>query len=219
MSSQDAEIPHGHVTAVYRQRKNHERLTIHIDDEFAFGLHAEVAARFGIRRDTLLTEDVAASALQADELVRARQAAFSVLSRGPISIRRFRDKLARKGFSPGILSEVVDDFRNRGLLDDSAFARTYATSRLNAKGHGRHRIRTDLLKQGLERQVVDQTLADIEERTDWLTAARTLAEKRWPRLKSIEDVSHRRKRLYDYLVRRGYDYDIVRRVVDELTES
>ncbi len=48
-----------------------------------------------------------------------------------------------------------------------------------------------------------------------LEAARSHAEKRWPRLAAEVDPFKRRKKLTEYLLRRGFSYDTARRVIEE----
>jgi regulatory protein len=64
-------------------------------------------------------------------------------------------------------------------------------------------------------EVADKALGDVYEAHDTLAVARELAKKQAPRLKKLEPQVARR-RLVGMLQRRGFDYDDIKPVVDEV---
>ncbi|MEO0858799.1 MAG: RecX family transcriptional regulator, partial [Bacteroidota bacterium] len=78
------------------------------------------------------------------------------------------------------------------------------------------RIRTDLMKRGLDRRVIDAALEEFAEPDDLYEAALRHGQKRWDRLASEPDARKRRKKTYDFLLRRGYGFDTARRVLETL---
>jgi regulatory protein len=59
-----------------------------------------------------------------------------------------RRKLLARGYDPGAVDEVLDGLSERGLLDDSRFAREFARQSLE-KGHGELYVRVKLGARGL----------------------------------------------------------------------
>ena len=74
---------------------------------------------------------------------------------------------------------------------------------------------SQLLKAGVKRDVADAALDDVYEQTDSLAAARMLAEKKAGSLKKLEPMVARR-RLAGMLQRRGFDYETIKPVIDQV---
>ena len=72
-----------------------------------------------------------------------------------------------------------------------------------------------MIKSGVKGDVADKALSDVYAEHDSTAVARQLAEKQLPRLKKLEPMVARR-RLVGMLQRRGFDYDSIKPVVDEV---
>lgn len=98
-----------------------------------------------------------------------RQKALELLSRRSYSRRELKDKLLRRGADEQRAEDCVAWLCERGYLDDGeyagAIARHYA-----AKGYGAGRVREELRRRGVERELADETLAELPEGTEKLDA-------------------------------------------------
>ncbi|QXD14434.1 RecX family transcriptional regulator [Rhodocaloribacter litoris] len=204
------------ITRLATQQKDPDRVSVFLDGAFAFGLHAEVVASFGLAKGQTLTEDDCARLVEADAVLRARAVAFDYLAHRARTEAEVRRRLVRKGFAPGVAEEVIARLRALGYLDDAAYARAYARSRFAARGYGPQRLRAELLRRGVEPALVEEALADFADEAAFLEEARRHARRRWPRLAGEPDARKRRRKLADYLTRRGFSFDVVRQVVEEL---
>ena len=104
----------------------------------------------------------------------ARERALTLVSQRQMSAKELRDKLRQKGIEPETADWCVDWLTERGLLDEAAYAaavvRHYA-----AKGYGAGRVRAELNRRGLSRELADEameTMPDGQEKIDRLIAAR-----------------------------------------------
>lgn len=89
-----------------------------------------------------------------------RQKALELLSRRPHSRKELKDKLLRRGVSEEDAEDCVAWLADRGFLDDEeyagAVARHYA-----AKGYGAGRVRSELQRRGIDRELAADTLSDL----------------------------------------------------------
>lgn len=137
-----------------------------------------------------------------------------VLSR---RIRRRAEGDAEAEAAMAHVEKILARFQEVGLLDDRAYADRRAEA-LHRKGKALRAIQADLLGKGVPRNVADETVADLRERlggTPDLSAAVTYARKR--RLgpfRTSGDRSLERERDAARLARRGFGWDVVRRVID-----
>lgn len=145
---------------------------------------------------------------------RARAVALDLLSRKAWTRRDLRDRLRRRGAPDAVADAVVADLEALGHVDDRAFAAGWAESRARGRALGSRRLREELLGKGVARPLVDAAVRQAFAETDEASRALAAAERRLPLLRRAGPESAGR-RLYDYLVRRGFPADIVRRVVRE----
>ncbi len=171
-------------------------------------LHLEVGEELDVAKHRRLSHLADAEA--------AYNRAVRMLTARPRAINDLLRRLRAKGHNPSAASEAVGRLEAAGLLDDAVFAEHFTRAR-SARGHGRARILSDLLSQGVERllaeRAIDKVLAD--EGVDPLDQVRKLAEKRGIQLRHLAPGAKKR-RILGYLERRGFVGWEVRRVVEEV---
>ena len=129
------------------------------------------------------------------------QKALALLVRREYSRHELKRKLADRGAEPDQSDAAIDRLVDVGYQDDVRFARALARTRA-ASGHGPQRIRAELGTHALTPEQIAAALDACE--TDWPTAARKLAERRYPGAK-LADPKQRRKAI-EFLLRRGFDH-------------
>lgn len=141
---------------------------------------------------------------------RARDAAVRLLTVRARCRAEVGKALARKEFSPEVIEEALNWLVERQWLDDAAFARAYVRTR--AQGQGRARLLADLKRKGVAAHVAEAAIDEELGPEDALAAARDLVARR---LRSMSRLDHNTayRRLAGFLMRRGYNSDVVRRVL------
>ena len=125
-------------------------------------------------------------------------------------------RLRRKGNPPEAVATAIERLTDQGLLDDAAFARGYVETRA-IRGRGPLRVQRDLGAMGVERSIVDRAIAEA-----WPVSvppeelARTLAAKRLKQLGGGLPRQALRRRLVQYLGRRGFGGSTASKVVGEV---
>lgn len=214
---QERPLRAGVVTQLRAQAKNPDRVSVYLDGRFAFGLYQDIVLQFGLYKGRRLEVDEQQRLLEADQLYIARSKALHYLAYRARSEQEVRRKLGQGGFSEGVVDEVIARLETLGYLDDAAYAEGYARRRFETGGYGPRRVRNDLMRRGVGRADIEAALAKVfDEEDDVIAAAREQAGRRWSRLAREEDPLKRRKKVYDFLLRRGFSYDVIQRVVDEI---
>ena len=155
----------------------------------------------------------------AEQLLAAQATALQYLAARPRTAHEVRQKLRRSGVTDQVADQVIARLQTRGVLDDTAYAHTYLTSRLASRGYGPQRLRRELQQRGIGRALVEDAVQQDLTAEDVLTAARAQAAKRWPRLARETDLVKRRQKLWAFLRRRGFPSAIVQQVFTEVTAS
>jgi regulatory protein len=131
------------------------------------------------------------------------------------SVEEVRKKLAQRGFLGNIIDDVVGDFSRAGLLDDRRFAKIWVQDRLSLKPMGRLRMRLELKAKGLSDADIDDAISQTSKDIDEYELAKPIAVKRLRVLDNVDKLK-RKKRVWDFLLRRGFTYDVIDRVVKEI---
>lgn len=147
--------------------------------------------------------------------IRARNNAYALLRQRPRSESEIRRRLKLKGYGAGVIEDVVDGLKKIGEIDDARFAKLWVDERMRLNPAGDVVLRHELIQKGLSNAIVEAALAKKAEEYDEYAIASSMASERFERLKKL-DRRKALKRLYDFLLRRGFAYETVRKVIDNV---
>ena len=202
------------ITKIAEQKRTSNRRSIWLDGRFAFAVNVNVVARFRLHVGQELPEGMIEQIGQGEQRQKCFDRAIGMLTRRAHGRDELRRKLLRKQeWGEPMVDAVLDDLLRMNYLNDARTAEASAQSAATRKKHGRNRAMVDLLKRGLDRETARRAVEIVYESTDRLAMARELAEKHAPRLRRLDPIVARR-RLFGVLLRRGFEYETVRPVVD-----
>lgn len=152
--------------------------------------------------------------MESSQKKQAMIVSLRVLAASAKSTQELEKKLERSGFDPGIIRETIETLQRQGILDDRLYAENLTARLVTAKGSGRRRVSFELARKGvrpeLRRQILEKLTPEAEQER-----AREIGLGRWERLSNLP-LDKRRKRVYDFLLRRGYDDSVVRVILEDL---
>jgi len=146
---------------------------------------------------------------------RARNNAYSLLRLRPRSESEIKQRLRLKGYDDAVISEVVEALRRTGDINDEKFAKFWVESRMHLAPVGDVVLKHELKGKGVEDSIIEATLEDKAKNYDEYEVAFNIAREKFERLKKV-DRQKAMKRLYDFLLRRGFKYDNVKKIVENL---
>lgn len=130
--------------------------------------------------------------------------------------------LKEKEFTKEEIDPAIDRLTTLGLLDDLAYARGFARTRLGAgRGFGPRRVAMELGRKGVAREIIDgvlRELADEEGGGDERAAAEAVAVRRVRGMAKLTPEA-RQRRLYGFLVRRGFGMGISAEIARRLSRQ
>ena len=124
--------------------------------------------------------------------------ALYLLSRRPRTVREMEIALKKRGVEQGKIEEIIQKLKDWKYLDDRSYAEEYIRVKMR-KIYGPAYIRTELLKKGIDRKVIDEALDEFFEMEKVLPVA---VEKAKSMLGESPDQKTRRK-VWNYFARRG----------------
>ena len=137
----------------------------------------------------------------------AKKRALSLLEKRDYSRKMLLDKLTEKGASEPEATEICDWLCDLGVVDDARYA-ALAVRHYAAKGYGERRIRDELFRRGVPRELWDEALSQLPENDD--AAYRLLCQK----LRGWNGDPAGLQRAQGALLRRGFSWDDVRAALE-----
>lgn len=134
--------------------------------------------------------------------------------------RELARSLERKGEPKELVARAIERLTEQGLVDDAAFAESFTRAKVLGAQQSRRRVQQDLARKGVAREVTDAAIATVfeEEQVDQREIVEQAARKKLVSLRKLDPVV-RRRRLYAFLARRGYDADDIRSAMDAVGEA
>ena len=206
----------GTITGFKSQARDPKRISVFLDGEFAFGLYVDILSENALEKGQFLDVERQLELIRADNVIRAKFSALNFLAYRARTAKEVHDRLISKGFCPDVAESVVERFTELGYINDSNFARQYANGRVRNKGYGPRRIQQELRRKGVASQHIQEALDQSVLEVDPFDSALKAGEKRWARLSNESNPMKRRKKLQDFLARRGFGFDTIRKVLEEL---
>lgn len=122
-------------------------------------------------------------------------------------------QLAKRGYPDDVGATVLDRLAQVGLIDDEDFAEQWVRSRHANAGKGKRALAVELRKKGVDNDVIDAALADLDPAAERQRAEQLVRDKlRRERLADDDDLKVTR-RLVGMLARRGYSQSMAFDVV------
>jgi regulatory protein len=203
------------VTRIQETRGRPSQRKVFLNGALAFSCSVNVVARFRLREGLTLSDEQVGEVLGGQVRQQCFDKAMRLLQARLHSRAELSRKLARQKFAALVIAGVLDDLARMGYLNDQQFATDRALSAARHKLHGRERARAELMKSGINGPVLEQALDDAYGDADAIAPARQLAMKKAPALRRLGPVVARR-RLVGMLQRRGFEYESIKSIVDEV---
>jgi len=197
------------ITGIERGALRRARVDVYVDGARAFEVGRATAVAHGLRPGRVI-EAAEIEAIVAGERRRmALDAAAALLARRPHSERELRQRLAKRRFEPALVDEAIGKLHEAGLLDDAAYARSWAESRDRTRPRGRRLIARELRAHGVAADVAASAVAEVSDED----AAYRVASGRLRALAGLDHATFR-ARLGGLLRRRGFGWETCKATVE-----
>lgn len=200
------------ITRIESQR-NINRVNIYIDNKFAFGLTDEIRYKYDLHTNKEISEEFVEDVLKAEEQNKVINKALNLISYRQRSIDEVKQNLKMKGYEDIYIEKAIEYCKNQNYLNDEEFANSFIRDKQNLNKFGSKRIKYELINKGVSKSVIEKILQIDPE--DEYSIALELAGKKINSYNGQDRNSIYRK-LGGFLQRKGYPYDIVKKVLNEV---
>jgi regulatory protein len=202
------------ITAIRVGKGRGKRVNVFLDSKFAFSLEAEVVVREGLQVEQELSASQIEALARSDHFHRCFNAAALYLSYRPRSEFELRGRLHQRGFDDDNLEAVIAKLKEQGLVDDIAFAQFWKDNRESFSPRSRWLTKLELRRKGIANDIIDQVVDTVNDDNNAYRAALSKA-----RSLSPFDYQGFRRRLGEYLKRRGFGYEVINHTIEQLWQE
>ena len=205
------------VTGIVASPRKEGRWVVQVDGAPLATLSIAGVERLALRVGLALGEAGVAAIQHEGAVIEALDRALNMLAFRARSSRELRRALLRKVEDAAVVDAAIARLTESGLLNDADYARQFARAKALGPGLSKRRLQQELFRKGVTRDVADEAVTEVlaDESVDQGEILERVARKKLRTL-AAADPPTRRRRLYGYLARRGYESDDIRRVLDEL---
>ena len=202
----------GHISGLRFQKRTAERVNVYLDDQYAFAVPAVTAARLHIGQ--FLTDAEIAELRGEDAISKAYERAIRLLSFRPRSTTEVRRYLIEAEVDEEAVEATLTRLTEQGYLNDDEFARYWVENRSQFRPRSLRALQYELRQKGVSDEAISRALSDVDE--ELMVRKIALASAR--RFKRLAPQDFRRK-LTAHLARKGFSYDLIKPLVDEMLDS
>lgn len=203
------------VTAITQQKRDPDRYNIFLDGEYAFSLPMQDILYFKLKEGQEAAEETIDYIQSSLLYIKAQDTALHYIGYKMRTVQEIRRKLTEKEFPEDVTERVLLFLEKYGYADDREYCRKYIKETLRLKPKGSYAIKAELKQRGIAESLIAEALAETEldEAGDALFWLRKKTKGVYP------TEQKEKKRVYDFLLRKGYSYSVIAEALRQMEEG
>lgn len=177
--------------------------------ETRYYINVSIVAEFRLEKGQELSREKLAKIRSADILRKAKNRALYLLGERDMCLAELTRKL-NKTYGEEVAEEAAEYVRSLGYINDEEYAPKLAEYLIKRKKFGRRRARQEMLRRGLERELVEETLQAVPDEEIGEELLEMIERKYANKLGDYKD----RQKVIAALARRGYDFGAIRHCIE-----
>ncbi|MDP4088340.1 MAG: recombination regulator RecX [Bacillota bacterium] len=204
------------ISKIEIQRNNKKRVNVYLNNEYAFSCDAEIVYRYGLKISKIVELDEMKEIIDNDNVIKAKNDTLKFIERSYKTEKELRDRLLKKGYDLRTIDKAIDFAKQYDFLDDKRYAEMYMKEK--SRSVGRNKLRYDLIKKGVEDDIIEEIQDTISEVSE-IEGAEILAGKKYSVLSKRErDNRKLYEKLLRFLVSRGYTWEVAKSAIKKVME-
>ncbi len=178
-------------------------------------ISVDLIAKYKLPKGVPFPNDIFGSVLKDQRIIDAKNFALRLVSLKVKSTAKVIQKLKQKGFTETEVQAAINFLVEFGYIDDRIFAKNYIKFALENKKHSVARIKQDLFRKGIDKEIVAEALKEFETDEFEIENGYKIAKKK------LEQLLRQNKpnpipRLCQYLFGKGFGWETINKVCERL---
>ncbi len=202
------------ISKIEVQKKNSSRFSVFVENIFLFGVSDQALTHFNLSVGKEITITLLHAIESFEDQWKIKDYFIRLLARRDHSRQELVQKAVKKGYSPTDFDRVLDELEEKKYIRNDVFAQKFAHDKFHFNHWGKQKIKMDLHRKGIKASDIEQALEALSE-DEISEKMEYLVQKSKPRFLRAEKTK-RRKKIFDFLIRKGYDSALVMKELPSL---
>lgn len=206
------------ITAIKSQEKNPKKFNIFLDGVFAFGADEDLVVDYRLIPGKVIEKFLLNKLLleaEVGKLMERMYRLFSIRQRSEREVRNYFKLGKIKGLNEMAIGLLIEKLKQKGLINDLEFAKSWVEARRRSKQKGMRALKSELYQKGIDKNIIEEVLDQKEGEEELARKALEKKMRVWKNLPTLEF----KKKAYEFLSRRGFEYEVVRDVIEKLARK
>lgn len=206
------------ITDIKISKNSINKRKIYVNNGFFIETEDVIISELDLYVGKVIDKNIADILTYKDLFSKAKNDSIRFLSYRQRSEQEISIKLKNKNYPMVIVKDIIEWLKNKNLINDTEFSLTWIKDRMINKPMGKLKIRTELYKKGIDKKIIDKTINIIFKNDNYeLELANNLIQKKKESLFS-KGIEIENKKILNLLKNRGFSYEIINQIIDELEQ-
>jgi regulatory protein len=203
------------ITSVKPQKRKN-RVNVYLDDKFGFGLELQTLLKHNLKVKQELSDEKIEKIVKESEFQTVYDKLLKFASLRPRSKKEFDTWLKKHKVHISLHKDLFNRLKHLDFLDDKKFAAWWVQQRQAFRPKSVRALRSELKSKGIDRKIIKEALNN-EGVNEYAAAKKILYKKkyRWKKYQGFE----KRVKMSNFLARKGYSWDTVKKVISEFDQG
>ncbi|WBB29773.1 regulatory protein RecX [Parvimonas micra] len=195
--------------------KSKEVFEVVFEDETRLLLNYNIFEKYKVSVDMDFSEDEILEMKYFSDIERAKSRAINYISGKLKTKYEVRLKLKENGFAEDVIDEVLDILEKEEYLNDKVYCEIFIEDKKKLNGYGKNKIKSLLIQKGISKNIFEGFLNEFEYDEEFDNALK-MGIKKLELLSNEEDNFKKKQKIINYLVYRGFGFDVINDVLKEI---
>ncbi|WP_373854706.1 recombination regulator RecX [Clostridium arbusti] len=202
------------ITKIEIQKKRKDRVNVYINNEYSFSCSAELVFSHSLKKDIEVDIEYLKKITDEENYMKCKNDGLRAIEKSYKTEKEIITKLIKKEHSEESIKRTIEFLKQYNFVDDYRYVDLFIKERI--KKQGKKKIKYELLKKGIEENIINDKIDDINDEYE-ISIMDTLARKKYRILiKSEEDSFKIYNKMFNYLARLGYNNTVISKVVKNI---
>lgn len=202
------------ITNIEPCKRNKERSNIYIDNEFAFAVSNEIIYKFHLKIKNNIDIELMNEIIQEDNYIKGKEIALKYIERSYKTENEVRKKLLDKEYGEETVDRIIEFLSRYNFVNDNEYVERYLKEKL--KTYGYKYVYNKLIQKGIDRNNIERVYENYNKDEEAIGAYELGKNKYKSLIKSEDTYLKAYKKLYDFLMRKGYSNTLVKSIVESI---
>ena len=206
------------ITSISVQKKNKERYSIYVEEGFLVGVSESTLIDLKLAKGVEVTPQLFRKIQREEGRFAVKSYLMKLLARRDHARKELLTKAGRKDYPKEVVLDILDELEEKGYINEESFAEKFTEDKFKLNQWGPSKIKAHLYKKGISKHIIEKSIGNYFEDLELKETYKNLVLKRKRRFLKEENLLKRKKKIFDYLNRKGFKPDSIFKHMDELMD-